>query len=230
MIVCSICLVTSFTPFWFLLNDTYFIQIDMLPFTVQTDDDALLNQSEAAALQHRQPAQTHRTAIAVRPTKPRHRLRTQSHCRLRNNVSNVRNSASSCSTSAATIMHSVTHIVITVTLMLFLLLRLCDAMPGSSTNFKISPKPCVGNSYSGTCMFVWECIKSEGQHVGMCMDSFMFGSCCAHNLTDNIVMPQHIDYRPTKPLVTHHHGTKYKPSAAMTSHLSPRFVVVHFRS
>lgn len=28
-------------------------------------------------------------------------------------------------------------------------------------------------------MFVWECIKSEGIHVGVCVDTFMFGSCCA---------------------------------------------------
>lgn len=115
--------------------------------------------------------------------------------------------------------------VLTATTLLFLLLRLCAAMPGSSNNFKISPKPCVGNSYAGTCMFVWECIKSEGQHVGMCMDSFMFGSCCAHNLTDNIVMPQHIDYRPTKLpaswLMPVHQP--YRPSPAMTSHLSSRY-------
>lgn len=91
-------------------------------------------------------------------------------------------------------------------------------MPGSSNNFKISPKPCTGNSYEGTCMFVWECIKSEGQHVGMCVDTFMFGSCCAHNLTENIVMPQTVVYKPTKPFM----GQKYKPSALMTSHLSSR--------
>ena len=32
-------------------------------------------------------------------------------------------------------------------------------------------------------MFVWECIKSEGTHVGVCVDTFMFGSCCVHNET-----------------------------------------------
>ncbi|XP_017849065.1 serine proteinase stubble isoform X2 [Drosophila busckii] len=71
-----------------------------------------------------------------------------------------------------------------------------------SQNFKISPKPCSFGRVEGTCMFVWECIKSEGQHVGMCVDSFMFGSCCAHNYTDNIVVPQTaFSYtRPTKPL------------------------------
>nr|AAA28918.1 serine proteinase [Drosophila melanogaster] len=69
-------------------------------------------------------------------------------------------------------------------------------------NFKISPKPCSFGRVEGTCMFVWECIKSEGKHVGMCVDSFMFGSCCTHNYTDNIVLPQTaFSYtRPTKPL------------------------------
>lgn len=71
-----------------------------------------------------------------------------------------------------------------------------------SQNFKISPKPCSFGRVEGTCMFVWECIKSEGRHVGMCVDSFMFGSCCTHNYTDNIVLPQTaFSYtRPTKPL------------------------------
>lgn len=32
-------------------------------------------------------------------------------------------------------------------------------------------------------MFVWECINTEGRHIGMCVDTFMFGSCCAHHLT-----------------------------------------------
>lgn len=36
-------------------------------------------------------------------------------------------------------------------------------------------------------MFVWECLKSEGKHLGMCVDGFMFGSCCGHNDTANDV-------------------------------------------
>lgn len=70
-----------------------------------------------------------------------------------------------------------------------------------SQNFKISPKPCSTGRIEGTCMFVWECIKSEGRHVGMCVDSFMFGSCCVHNYTENIVQQNTFSYtRPTKPL------------------------------
>jgi len=41
---------------------------------------------------------------------------------------------------------------------------------------------------SGTCMFVWECLKTEGKHLGMCMDGFMFGSCCVHDDDDNKVI------------------------------------------
>lgn len=43
----------------------------------------------------------------------------------------------------------------------------------------------------GTCMFVWECIKSEGTHVGVCVDTFMFGSCCVHNTTVNTIGASH---------------------------------------
>lgn len=63
-------------------------------------------------------------------------------------------------------------------------------------NFKISPKPCSVSGTDGTCMFVWECIKSEGTHLGMCMDGFMFGSCCGHNLTENFVLPPSTPFRP----------------------------------
>ncbi|XP_043685501.1 serine proteinase stubble-like isoform X1 [Vespula pensylvanica] len=62
-------------------------------------------------------------------------------------------------------------------------------------SYKISPKPCKvpgPGDHEGTCMFVWECIKSEGTHVGVCVDTFMFGSCCVHNSTVNsIASPGH---------------------------------------
>lgn len=70
-------------------------------------------------------------------------------------------------------------------------------MASINSTLKINPKPCTANGYGGTCMFVWECIKSEGQHIGMCVDSFMFGSCCAYNLTENLVLiNQHFDFKP----------------------------------
>lgn len=89
-----------------------------------------------------------------------------------------------------------------------------SAATSQYNNFKITPKPCTVNGIEGTCMFVWECIKSEGQHVGVCMDSFMFGSCCSHNLTDNVI-PQNyhqtVTYRP-KP----GGSNKYKPPKPST--------------
>lgn len=83
-------------------------------------------------------------------------------------------------------------------LRLLLLCKLVNSMPSINSTLKINPKPCTANGYGGTCMFVWECIKSEGQHVGMCVDSFMFGSCCALNLTENLVLThhQHFDFKP----------------------------------
>nr|CAD7194732.1 unnamed protein product [Timema douglasi] len=56
-------------------------------------------------------------------------------------------------------------------------------------SYKINPKPCSVDGTEGTCMFVYECIKSEGRHIGMCVDTFMFGSCCVHNATDNTLLP-----------------------------------------
>lgn len=76
-------------------------------------------------------------------------------------------------------------------------------------NFKISPKPCAVSGVDGTCMFVWECIKSDGVHLGMCMDGFMFGSCCGHNLTENFVLPPSTPFRPSLKPTT---PVKLKPS------------------
>ncbi|XP_064119576.1 serine proteinase stubble-like isoform X2 [Macrobrachium nipponense] len=50
---------------------------------------------------------------------------------------------------------------------------------------KISHKGCRAKGRDGVCMFVWECIKTNGEHVGMCMDGFMFGSCCVHDDKEN---------------------------------------------
>lgn len=75
-----------------------------------------------------------------------------------------------------------------------------STLAGSSQfnqNFKISPKPCSVSGTDGTCMFVWECIKSDGLHLGMCMDGFMFGSCCGHNLSDNFILPPSTPFRPS---------------------------------
>lgn len=53
--------------------------------------------------------------------------------------------------------------------------------------YQINPKPCWVDGQEGTCMFVYECIKSNGYHIGMCVDAFMFGSCCTRNSSDNAV-------------------------------------------
>jgi hypothetical protein len=60
----------------------------------------------------------------------------------------------------------------------------------TTQSIKINPKPCTAGGRDGTFMFVWECIKSEGVHLGICVDKFMFGSCCEHDSNDNFVVPQ----------------------------------------
>jgi hypothetical protein len=47
--------------------------------------------------------------------------------------------------------------------------------------YSIARRGCRVAGEIGTCMFVWECLKTEGKHLGMCMDGFMFGSCCVHD-------------------------------------------------
>ncbi|XP_058821653.1 serine proteinase stubble isoform X2 [Topomyia yanbarensis] len=107
-------------------------------------------------------------------------------------------------------------------LLVIMISWIAKATPGTSQNFKITPKPCTVNGIDGTCMFVWECIKSEGQHVGVCVDSFMFGSCCSHNLSDNVI-PQNyhqtVTYRP-KPAGSNKHKPQ-KPSNGYTTIYRP---------
>ena len=50
----------------------------------------------------------------------------------------------------------------------------------------------------GTCMFVWECLKTDGKHLGMCMDGFMFGSCCVHDDDQNTVLDNNVKDKPGK--------------------------------
>ncbi|XP_065581578.1 serine proteinase stubble-like isoform X2 [Artemia franciscana] len=57
----------------------------------------------------------------------------------------------------------------------------------SIQSYKIEPKPCKVKALEGTCMFVWECLKTDGKAVGMCVDGFMFGSCCVHNQESNLL-------------------------------------------
>ncbi|XP_014486896.1 PREDICTED: serine proteinase stubble-like [Dinoponera quadriceps] len=89
-------------------------------------------------------------------------------------------------------------------------------------SYKISPKPCKvpgSEVKEGTCMFVWECIKSEGTHVGVCVDTFMFGSCCVHNTTVNTISSsqQYPHHHHTHP----HHHHQQQPHDSLSSTLRP---------
>ncbi|CAG9823709.1 unnamed protein product [Phaedon cochleariae] len=103
-----------------------------------------------------------------------------------------------------------------------------SAAPGTAVNsnkreqaYQISPKPCWVDGQEGTCMFVYECIKSEGYHIGMCVDTFMFGSCCAYNATQNSVIPNHVN-RPhvLYSLPSHNSQTSNKQPSKPLSHYS----------
>nr|AID60304.1 serine protease 3 [Nilaparvata lugens] len=102
-----------------------------------------------------------------------------------------------------------------VAMMMLCQVKAQSSMPldRSVRSHQISPKPCSVNGLEGTCMFVWECIKTEGRHVGMCVDAFMFGSCCAHNLTDNqIARLPPASGGGSAPLITRWSHHQYRPS------------------
>ncbi|CAB3254502.1 unnamed protein product [Arctia plantaginis] len=44
--------------------------------------------------------------------------------------------------------------------------------------YQMSRKSCLARGARGACMWVQECNRMGGTHVGVCVDGFMFGSCC----------------------------------------------------
>lgn len=69
-------------------------------------------------------------------------------------------------------------------------------------------------------MFVWECIKTEGKHLGTCVDGFLFGSCCGHNNSINSIVN---DFVSTNSAITStlfsliNNKDKWKPSTTTAS-------------
>ncbi|GFV24371.1 uncharacterized protein TNCV_4539671 [Trichonephila clavipes] len=71
------------------------------------------------------------------------------------------------------------------------LLSLAFVIKPQVRSLQIRPQTCYNSMGDvGTCMFVWECIKTEGKHLGTCADGFLFGSCCAHSDSKNNLIPQ----------------------------------------
>lgn len=62
-------------------------------------------------------------------------------------------------------------------------------------------------------MFMWDCIKSEGLHLGTCSDRFLFGSCCYHNSTFNDIDIQ----RPNTTFNQNLNTSEPKPQAVVSS-------------
>ncbi|KAL4707584.1 hypothetical protein ACJJTC_001629, partial [Scirpophaga incertulas] len=45
-------------------------------------------------------------------------------------------------------------------------------------SYQMSRKSCEAGGARGACMWVQECNRLGGRHAGVCVDRFMFGSCC----------------------------------------------------
>ncbi|XP_041979894.1 serine proteinase stubble-like isoform X2 [Aricia agestis] len=58
------------------------------------------------------------------------------------------------------------------------LLALAAAEPRAGTGYQMSRKSCTVGGARGACMWVQECNRVGGVHAGVCVDGFMFGSCC----------------------------------------------------
>ncbi|CAG9831889.1 unnamed protein product [Diabrotica balteata] len=52
---------------------------------------------------------------------------------------------------------------------------------------------------------------------GMCVDAFMFGSCCAHNSTQNTLLPPQQQHYSNKPQILYTHSSS-SPSQSQNSH------------
>lgn len=86
---------------------------------------------------------------------------------------------------------------------------------------KIRPKVCSNAlGEEGTCMFVWECIKTEGKHLGTCNDGFLFGSCCGHNDTFNSIdqtIVHNTQHSSQSTLIAHNNHEKPSTVSSMVS-------------
>ncbi|XP_075975437.1 serine proteinase stubble isoform X1 [Anticarsia gemmatalis] len=81
-------------------------------------------------------------------------------------------------------------------------------------SYQMSRKSCVAGGARGACMWVQECNRVGGTHAGVCVDGFMFGSCC--RLPDK---PVHVEETTT---VTVSERTYSTPSStAFTTTLPP---------
>ncbi|XP_013173574.1 PREDICTED: serine proteinase stubble [Papilio xuthus] len=52
------------------------------------------------------------------------------------------------------------------------------AAPRAAIGYQMSRKSCAVGGARGACMWVQECNRVGGIHAGVCVDGFMFGSCC----------------------------------------------------
>lgn len=78
------------------------------------------------------------------------------------------------------------------------------------TGRNIRHLPCIvkRSGHEGVCMFAIDCLKSNGTHLGTCIDRFYFGSCCQlkvdelfvdHEISDNSIDENTISHFPSFP-------------------------------
>ncbi|XP_077286920.1 serine proteinase stubble [Arctopsyche grandis] len=115
------------------------------------------------------------------------------------------------------------------------------AAQGRPPGYQISRKPCSVGGARGTCMFVQDCLRGSGRHVGVCVDGFMFGSCCAlgdpppagpeapptpsypdRSTTVTNYRPMVTVTRPYRPALSQDHNQTKAPSSGSPSSLSTR--------
>ncbi|KAK6620250.1 hypothetical protein RUM44_006651 [Polyplax serrata] len=72
----------------------------------------------------------------------------------------------------------------------------------------------------GTCMFAYTCMKSNGTHLGTCIDRFYFGSCCKLKGPQNdLIVENHINYQPV-------HDNQVFSSSSASSQTTPSSTTV----
>uniref|UniRef100_A0A336M734 CSON005463 protein n=1 Tax=Culicoides sonorensis TaxID=179676 RepID=A0A336M734_CULSO len=76
--------------------------------------------------------------------------------------------------------------------------------------------PCVARKtgLKGTCMFAIDCLKSNGTHLGTCIDKFYFGSCCQLHAPEDAIFQNDIsDNSIDNSLVSHfqHYSSGKRP-------------------
>ncbi|XP_032516918.2 serine proteinase stubble isoform X2 [Danaus plexippus] len=93
------------------------------------------------------------------------------------------------------------------------------ATPRAGSGYQMSRKSCTVGGSRGACMWVQECNRVGGIHAGVCVDGFMFGSCCRmpdRPITETPIPTTVTDRPSTTPSYTTTSATTITPSTTQT--------------